>query len=82
MDGLPVEMGLYRVVDRLRVGHRGHMTRSPDFHQLMVEQSRMEQIDHPTPIQGKWKIDGIGLPREVLEKIYYKNAARLLDLEI
>jgi predicted TIM-barrel fold metal-dependent hydrolase len=39
------------------------------------------QVDHPTPIQGTWKIDGIGLPREVLEKIYFRNAARLLKLE-
>jgi predicted TIM-barrel fold metal-dependent hydrolase len=36
---------------------------------------------HPTPIQGDWTIDGIGLPREVLEKVYRKNAARLLHLQ-
>jgi predicted TIM-barrel fold metal-dependent hydrolase len=36
---------------------------------------------HPTPIQGDWTIDGIGLPRDVLEKIYRKNAAHLLGLE-
>jgi predicted TIM-barrel fold metal-dependent hydrolase len=40
------------------------------------------QFDHPTPIQGRWKIDGIGLPREVLEKIYWKNAAKLLGIEL
>jgi len=32
----------------------------------------------PTPIQGRWTINGIGLPREVLEKVYAKNADRLL----
>lgn len=36
------------------------------------------QFDHPTPIQGRWKIDGIALPPEVLEKIYRTNALRLL----
>lgn len=37
-------------------------------------------IPSPTPIQGRWPIEGVALPREVLEKIYYKNAARLLGL--
>jgi predicted TIM-barrel fold metal-dependent hydrolase len=35
---------------------------------------------HPTPIQGDWTIDGIGLPRDVLEKVYRANAAKLLGL--
>jgi predicted TIM-barrel fold metal-dependent hydrolase len=35
---------------------------------------------HPTPIQGNWKIDGIDLPVDVLEKVYHQNAERLLDL--
>ena len=33
---------------------------------------------HMTPIQGDWKISGIGLPPEVLRKIYFDNARRLL----
>ena len=40
------------------------------------------QFDHPTPIQGDWKIDGVNLPREVLEKVYSKNAIRLLGLDL
>ena len=32
----------------------------------------------PTPGQGRWCIDGIFLPDNVLEKVYYKNAARLI----
>ena len=40
------------------------------------------QFDHPTPIQGRWKIDGVGLPRPVLEKIYWRNAARLLGIAL
>ncbi len=39
------------------------------------------QFDHPTPIQGRWKIDGIDLGCGVLEKIYHLNAERLLGLE-
>lgn len=34
-------------------------------------------IDSPTPIQGRWKLNGIGLPEEVLRKIYRLNAERL-----
>ena len=30
------------------------------------------------PPQGLWRINGIGLPDEVLEKLYYKNALRIL----
>jgi predicted TIM-barrel fold metal-dependent hydrolase len=37
-------------------------------------------FEHPTPIQGPWKIDGIDLPADVLEKIYHLNAERLLGL--
>jgi predicted TIM-barrel fold metal-dependent hydrolase len=36
------------------------------------------QIESPTPIQGRWKIDGVGLPDSVLRKIYFDNAARVL----
>lgn len=39
------------------------------------------RFDHPTPIQGEWKIDGVGLPPEVLRKLYVENAARLLGIE-
>ena len=30
------------------------------------------------PPQGLWRINGIGLPDDVLEKLYYKNALRIL----
>lgn len=36
------------------------------------------QFEHMTPIQGDWKIDAIGLPADVLRKIYFDNAQRLL----
>lgn len=43
-------------------------------------ETRDRGFAHPTPIQGRWTIDGIGLPREVLRKLYGENAARLLGL--
>jgi predicted TIM-barrel fold metal-dependent hydrolase len=36
----------------------------------------------PTPIQGRWTLDGIGLPRGVLEKLYWRNAARVFSLTL
>ena len=41
-------------------------------------QTTEPSIESPTPIQGDWEIHGIGLPADVLEKIYAKNAERLL----
>jgi predicted TIM-barrel fold metal-dependent hydrolase len=41
-------------------------------------ETRDRQFESPTPIQGRWKIDGIGLSQAVLAKIYFENAARLL----
>lgn len=43
-------------------------------------ETRDRGFAHPTPIQGDWTIDGVGLPREVLVKIYGGNAARLLGI--
>ena len=37
-------------------------------------------LPSPTPIQGSWTIDGVGLPRAVLEKLYHRNAERLFDI--
>lgn len=37
---------------------------------------------HPTPIQGSWTINGIHLPRDVLEKVYAKNAMRVMGIEM
>ena len=43
-------------------------------------QTKDKQFDHPTPIQGKWKIDGIGLQTAALKKIYWDNAYRFYKL--
>jgi predicted TIM-barrel fold metal-dependent hydrolase len=37
-------------------------------------------IPSPTPIQGDWDIHGIALPRNVLRKVLFRNAQRLLRL--
>ena len=37
-----------------------------------------KQFESPTPIQGRWKIDGLGLPEPILRKVYFENAARVL----
>lgn len=39
------------------------------------------QIDHPSPIQGNWKVDAIALPDAILDKVYRGNAVRLFDLD-
>ncbi|MBT6764660.1 MAG: amidohydrolase family protein, partial [Prolixibacteraceae bacterium] len=44
-------------------------------------QTTDKQFDHPTPIQGNWKINGIGLPEEILKKIYWDNAYKLYNLK-
>jgi predicted TIM-barrel fold metal-dependent hydrolase len=46
--------------------------------QFRFLETNARQMEHPTPIQGRWKIDAIGLPRDVLEKIYFKNAERII----
>lgn len=43
-------------------------------------ETERQNMAHPTPIQGDWTIDGIGLPEEVLEKLYWRNAVRVFDL--
>lgn len=35
----------------------------------------------PTPPQGRWRIYGIGLPDDVLRKVYHNNAAKLFGLK-
>jgi predicted TIM-barrel fold metal-dependent hydrolase len=37
-----------------------------------------KNIDHPTPIQGRWKVNAIHLPSDVLHKLYFANAESLI----
>ena len=51
------------------------------FHFLGQHQQWLEtqatNIEHPTPIQGRWRINAIGLPPDVLKKLYQTNALKL-----
>jgi predicted TIM-barrel fold metal-dependent hydrolase len=47
-------------------------------------ETRDESFDYggdEVPAQGRWQIHGIGLPDEVLRKVYRENARRILRLE-
>jgi predicted TIM-barrel fold metal-dependent hydrolase len=44
-------------------------------------QTSDKQFVHPTPMQGNWKIDGIGLKTSVLKKIYWDNACKFYKLD-
>ena len=71
----------------LFLGSQGRTAPTPAEIERFFDASRRyfetadRQFDHPTPIQGNWKIDGIALPPAVLAKVYHQNAARLLSLE-
>lgn len=45
-------------------------------------ESDRRRMATPTPIQGRWTIDGINLPESVLRKIYTTNAMRVLHVEL
>jgi predicted TIM-barrel fold metal-dependent hydrolase len=47
---------------------------------FQTQDEYFDYYDHPFPPTGEWKIYGLFLPDEVLEKIYFKNAQRLLGL--
>jgi predicted TIM-barrel fold metal-dependent hydrolase len=59
-------------------------TRAPaDEHRYFARQWRYFEtaergLEHPIPVQGAWRVDGIDLPDEVLAKIYAHNAARVM----
>lgn len=41
-------------------------------------ETRDRAIPHPTPIQGNWTVDAIGLPDDVLDRFYRDNALSLV----
>ena len=41
-----------------------------------------KKMAHPTPIQGRWTIDGIALPDDVLAQLYAQNALRVFGLSL
>lgn len=47
---------------------------------LETEDEYFDYAPAPVPPQGRWRIGGIGLPEQVLRKVYWENAARLMAL--
>lgn len=45
---------------------------------LETKDEYFDYCPEQVPNQGRWKIYGLGLDREVLEKVYHKNANRIL----
>ena len=66
-------------------GPRKRFTKEEDrwFYQVHWRylQTNDKQFDHPTPIQGDWKIDAVGLDKKILEKVYWQNAYQLFRLD-
>ena len=75
--------------DRILFGSDGNPGRGVDEfwipHWRFLE-TYDEHFDHPAqlrsatgaPLHGRWRISGIGLPDDVLRKVYYANALRYL----
>jgi predicted TIM-barrel fold metal-dependent hydrolase len=75
----------FQVYSRLILGSSGNEPPSSDFDALTFFdkhwrwfETRDRDWPHMTPIQGDWTISSIGLPAEVLRKIYFDNARKLL----
>jgi len=47
---------------------------------LETEDEYFDYAPAPVPPQGRWRIYGVGLPENILRKVYYENAERLLSL--
>ncbi len=49
---------------------------------LETEDEYFDYAPAQIPPQGRWRIYGIGLPEDILRKVYWENAARLLGLDM
>lgn len=72
-----------KYADRILFGTDGPGTAdklNPQFRFLETNDEYFPYVDDPArfPPQGLWNIYGIGLPDEVLRKVYYENAERLI----
>jgi predicted TIM-barrel fold metal-dependent hydrolase len=81
------DLGVGPDPEPLFLGSSGPNPPTPDEQELFFSATHrfFETADrgfaHPTPIQGSWTIDGIDLPRPILEKVYSKNAMKLLSID-
>jgi predicted TIM-barrel fold metal-dependent hydrolase len=68
--------------DRIMFGSDGPRVRErlyPHWRFLETRDEYFPYAENPFPPQGLWNIYGIGLPDEVLKKVYYENAARIIS---
>jgi predicted TIM-barrel fold metal-dependent hydrolase len=52
------------------------------FRFLETEDEYFDYAPAPIPPQGRWRIYGLGLPAEILRKVYFANAERLLGIRV
>jgi predicted TIM-barrel fold metal-dependent hydrolase len=67
--------------DRILFGTDGPRSRErlyPHWRLLETWDEYFPYADTPFPPQGLWNIHGLGLPDEVLKKVYYENACRII----
>lgn len=70
-----------RYQDRILFGTDGPRVRErllPHWRFLETWDENFAYAENPFPPQGLWNIHGLGLPDEVLRKLYSENAARLI----
>jgi predicted TIM-barrel fold metal-dependent hydrolase len=49
---------------------------------LETEDEHFDYAPARIPPQGRWRIYGLGLPDQILKKVYHQNAARLLKISV
>jgi predicted TIM-barrel fold metal-dependent hydrolase len=49
------------------------------FRFLETEDEYFDYAPAPVPPQGRWRIYGLGLPDQILRKVYHQNAERILN---
>jgi predicted TIM-barrel fold metal-dependent hydrolase len=48
------------------------------YYQFLETEDEYIDVAKSHHLQGRWKVNGMYLPDEVLEKIYYRNAVKLI----
>ncbi len=82
------DVGVGQNEDELMLGSTGATPPGPKDIERFFDstwrwfETDQKQIPTPTPIQGRWNVDGIALPAAILEKVYHANAERLLDMKL
>ena len=67
--------------DRIMFGSDGPRVAArllPQWRFLETRDEYFPYAENPFPPQGLWNIHGIGLPDEVLRKVYHENAIRIV----